>query len=167
MSAEWLEGNRSPLLLPADVIHAINFINSIKTSEYELFNIRRFILIVQRLHWPVHVPSHKGIAQPVKTVMGLKIELKVGQKTDHKKPNMHRDPFGQLKKLTPTYFPIASIIKSFSKVFSHTCFFPFEFLRAQLWTLGTGEWERQKRRCFASPDSKQMSLWTLPRQVRG
>lgn len=45
--------------------------------------------------------------------------------------------------------------------------FPFEFLREQLWTLRTEKWERQERRCFSSYDSKQMSLWTLPRQVRG
>lgn len=88
MSTEWLEGNRSPLLLPADVIHAINSINSIKTSEYELFHMRRFILIAKRLHWLLHVPSHKGISQPANTFMGLKTKLKIGQTSDHKKTNM-------------------------------------------------------------------------------
>lgn len=165
MSAEWLEGNGSPLLLPADVIRAINFISSIKTSEYELFNIRRFILIVKRLYWPVHVLSHKGIPQPVKTFMGLK----TGQKSDHKKnqkPNTCTQiPLDSWRNWLPLPYSLYNK-KLLGSFFPHLLF-PFEFLREQLWTLRTEKWEKQERRCFSSYDSKQMSLWTLPRQVRG
>lgn len=166
MSTEWLEGNRSPLLLPADVILAINSIKSIKTSEYELYRMRRFILIVKRLHWPVHVPSHKGISQPAKTFVGLKTELKLGQKSDHKNTNtLTQIPLDSWRNWLP--LPHSLYNKKFLESFSPTPAFPFEFLREQLWTLGTGKWERQQRRCFSSYDSKQMSLWTLPWQIRG
>lgn len=71
---------------------------------------------------------------------------------------------------TESYFPIASIKQSFWKAFplvSHLLC-PFDFLREQLWTLEVRkEVRKEGEKVFFFLRLKQMSLWTLPQQVRG
>lgn len=166
MSAEWLEGNRSQLLLPADVICAINFINSLKTLEYELKlpSIRRFVLMSKHCTgWYTFLLAREDHIQQRYSCSST--ELKTGQEVTMK--NTHTW-FSVANEETESHFSIASIKQSFWKAFpfvSHLLY-PFEFFR-ELWTLGTRKWERRGRRCFSAYILKQMSLCTQPQQVRG